>query len=227
MSGVVFIETVRRHVQNVAYLVLLLVLAIVALIVGGSGGPAGLWVALASLIGIILGCQLIGPEFSSGTLQLVLAKPINRATSLLSRYAGVLAAVAIVFIVPMLFDLGGRLFVDNQSFAAGMIAAPLNNAISFVMAVALLALFGSMSRSYINVAIYYALEVIFFLANGVLARKYPSVRTALANVTRNIFPQAPEEFDWRWMVMVLSNASVVLLLACLVFRKREVPYGAD
>ena len=37
---------------------------------------------------LITGCGPIGPEFSSGTLQLILVKPINRATYLLSRVAG-------------------------------------------------------------------------------------------------------------------------------------------
>ena len=29
------------------------------------------------------------------------------------------------------------------------------------------------------------------------------------------------------MLMVLANAAVALVLACLAFRQREVPYGAD
>ena len=130
MSGVVFMETLRRHLQNVAYVAILIMLSALALLFGWFGGPSGFWMGFASLAGIILGCQLIGPEFSSGTLQLVLAKPVNRSAYLLSRYAGVLVAIAIYFAVPTIFDVVARLVLGKAEFAGAMLITPLNTAVT-------------------------------------------------------------------------------------------------
>jgi ABC-type transport system involved in multi-copper enzyme maturation permease subunit len=240
VSGVVFIETVRRHVTNGAYLTVLLITTIIAAVAGGIGAPAGLWTSVVNLAGIVLACQLIGPEFSSGTLQLVLAKPVNRSAYLLSRYGGVVVAIAIFFLLPALFDTVCRVFVNEQHFAAAMFASPVNTAASFIIAAALFALFGSMSRSYINVAIYFVLETGLYGSGAVLRgmesggysispffKAHPGIRLGVTKVTENLFPQVAQSFDWRWIVMVVSNAALALLLACLVFRQREVPYGAD
>ena len=240
MSGVVFFETVRRHVMNVAYLIVLLVFTIFACLAGGMGAAAGAWTALVNLAGVVLACQLIGPEFSSGTLQLVLAKPVNRSSYLVARYCGVLVAIAILFVVPMLFDTAARVVVHEEDFAASMLATPLNAAATFIIAAALFALFGSMSRSYINVAIYFILETLLYAATPILRgiesghyaispffKAHPGIREGVLKVTQNVFPQVSAAFEWRWMMMVISNGAVALLLACLIFRGREVPYGAD
>ncbi|HEX8153033.1 MAG TPA: hypothetical protein VF698_07915, partial [Thermoanaerobaculia bacterium] len=92
MSGVVILETLRRHVTSGAFLLVLLMLAAIAVAGSQTTSPAWIWPSFASLLTLILGAQLIGPEFSSGTLQLILAKPIGRSTYLLSRVAGVLLA---------------------------------------------------------------------------------------------------------------------------------------
>jgi len=240
VSGVVFRETVRRHVRNGLYVVLLVVIAALALTCGALGGPSGFWMGFVTLAGVILGCQLIGPEFSSGTLQLVLAKPVNRTSYLLSRYAGVVVAVAIYLAVPAVFDVAGRVFVNKTSFAKEMFVAPLNTAIAYLMTAALLVFFGSFTRSYLNVALYFLTQTILYMTGGALSaietgsfaispffKKHPEFHDALRQVMRNVFPSATQEIDWRWMLMVVSNAAVVLLLASLVFRRREVPYGAD
>jgi len=240
VSGVVFVETVRRHVMNVAYLVMLLVFSLIACLAGGIGAPAAMWMSMVNLAGVVLACQLIGPEFSSGTLQLVLAKPVNRTGYLIARYCGVVVAIAILFLVPMIFNAGIRVLVNKEHFSSAMFAGPVNTATSFIMAAALFALFGSMSRSYINVAIYFIVEVVLYattpalraIANGHYAvssflKAHLGIQEGVLMVTHNLFPEVSMNFDWRWMLMVVSNAAVVLLLASLIFRDREVPYGAD
>ena len=240
MSGVVFIETVRRHVTNVAYLIVLLLFAIVACIAGAIGATPGMWTGIVNLAGIVLACQLIGPEFSSGTLQLVLAKPVNRSSYLVARYCGVVVATAILFAVPAVFDAGSRVFAHHEHLTASMFALPANTAMSFIIAAALFALFGSMSRSYINLAIYFISETMLYAAMAVLRaiengsyavspffQAHPGIAIGMTKLTRNLFPEVTQTFDWRWTLMVVSNGAVALLLACLVFRDREVPYGAD
>lgn len=228
MNGVVFVETVRRHVTNLVFVTVLLIVAIIACVAGGTGSPSGIWTSFSNLAGIVLACQLIGPEFSSGTLQLVLAKPVNRSSYLIARYCGVLVAVAILFLVPALFDVGGRVLINKEHFTSAMFAGPVNGGVTFLMAAALFALFGSMSRSYINVAIYFVAEAVLYLSGmGPFLKGHPEIREGVLAVTHNLFPQMSPSFDWRWTLMIVSNSAVTVLLACLIFRQREVPYGAD
>jgi hypothetical protein len=51
---------------------------------------------------------------------------------------------------------------------------------------------------------------------------------ALRTIQDNLYPETPlVPFDRNWLLKVFSNAAIALLLACLIFRRREVPYGAD
>jgi ABC-type transport system involved in multi-copper enzyme maturation permease subunit len=229
VSAVVFVETVRRHVSNLAFLTLLCLLSAIASVVGGVGGPRGLWMGFVGVAAIILGCQLIGPEFSKGTLQLVLAKPVNRAAYLLSRYAGVVVSIWIFFAGPFLCDLIMRLTVHREPFEIAGIAEPLNVALAFTMTCALLVLFGSFTRSYLNVAIYLVIETVLYVTEGILQQTSAPIEIArgISTVIRDLFPSPPPSFDSHWTMMVISNAAVAVLLACYVFRQREVPYGAD
>jgi hypothetical protein len=67
-----------------------------------------------------------------------------------------------------------------------------------------------------------------FAALGAFLREHPGVIDALGTIHDNLYPSAPGiPFDRNWLLMIGSNAAVALLLACLIFRRREVPYGAD
>ena len=239
MSAAVFVETLRRHVTHAVFIALVVIVAAIAALIGAFGGPPGFWIGMVTLSGLVIGCQLIGPEFSSGTLQLVLAKPVNRSWYVVSRFAGVVAAIWIFFAVTAVADIGAR-SLHYGSFDPTMFALPFNEAFSFLIVCALFAFFGSFTRSYVNVALYFLLQVAVYAAGGIVrrlemsdtaispfVREHPAIRNFLIATTTNLFPSAAETFDWRWMLMVASNAAVVLLLACLVFRNREVPYGAD
>jgi len=240
VSGVVWGETLRRHVLHGAYLTALAVLSILAGTAGSVGGNPSLWLTFVTLGTIIIGCQLIGPEFSSGTLQLVLAKPVNRSAYLLSRFAGVIVAVWILVVVPMLFDILGRIFIHHQELHAADFAVPVNTGIENLMLCALLVLFGAMTRSYLNVAVYFFGEIaLYALASGLrsIARKdyalsaffrdHAGIEKSVVAIIRTLYPEGPPTFDWRWTVTVVSNVVVALLIACFIFRRREVPYGAD
>jgi hypothetical protein len=104
----------------------------------------------------------------------------------------------------------------------------------------LLALLGSVTRAYFNVAIYMLLQIGLGMLMGVLAivrstrgtlGRFLSengwVERSLATIDRNLFPEVVPRLDRDWLLLVLSNAAIALLVACLAFRRREVPYGAD
>lgn len=240
MNWTVIAETYRRHVTSGAYLAFGALLAIVALGASAFDKPGSMWPTLIALLALITGCGPIGPEFSSGTLQLILVKPVNRAAYLLSRVAGIVLVVWSAATVAALFELAGRAIWGNSVPAAIIGSTLLNVAADTILKVSLLTLLGSLTRAYFNVAIYVAggvgfsaLTVILGLvrqsrnAVGRFLTEHAGIERALAAVEQNLFPDVPPRLDAQWTLMVLANAAVALVLACLVFRKREVPYGAD
>ena len=241
MNRTVIAETVRRHVTSAAYLVFLALLAIIALGASAWDKPAAAWPSLVWLLAVITGCGPIGPEFSSGTLQLILVKPVNRAAYLLSRVTGVLLSVWIAAAIAALLELGGRAVWGEGSVPIAAIGTALLNVMTdTILVVSLLALLGSLTRAYFNIAIYFAAMVGFGMLGFVLGiiRQSPNalgrflaehtgIERSLNVIDLNLFPDPPPRFDPEWLLMVLANAAVALVLACLAFRRREVPYGAD
>jgi ABC-type transport system involved in multi-copper enzyme maturation permease subunit len=238
VSGVVFLETVRRHVTSVGYLVFLGFVAIVAFGVSRFNAPGAGWPTLIGLLAIVVGCGPIGPEFSSGTLQLILVKPVNRVVYLLSRVAGVVVGVWIAAAVAAACEMIGRLaWGEGAAPWAAMGRVLVNTGAEVVLTCALLVLLGSLTRAYFNAAIYVALQFGLAILGGILGMirmsrgavgqflsQHTGIERGLAVVTNNLFPEAPSTLDRNWMLMVLSNAAAALVLAALAFRRREVPY---
>jgi ABC-type transport system involved in multi-copper enzyme maturation permease subunit len=200
---------------------------------------------MISLFTLIAGCQLIGPEFSKGTLQLILSKPVGRSAYLVSRVLGVVLAIWVAVIVMFASDVVGRLIAGSAIIWRAALAAALVAALKALLVCCLLAFFGSFSRSYVNVGIYIGgqilLSMLFGLLTmmkgavsgemgkvGALLREYPAVLDAFGAIRRNLFPDGPIiPFDRNWILLMLCNASAALLLACVILSRREVPYGAD
>jgi ABC-type transport system involved in multi-copper enzyme maturation permease subunit len=244
MSGVVIAETLRRHFAHLGYIIALLLLIIIVVTASAIGAPSAPY-EMIGLFALIAGCQIIGPEFSSGTLQLILSKPINRSSYLLSRVAGVVLAIWVAIIVMFGSDVVGRLIAGTPIVWRGALAAAMVSALKVLFVCSLLAFLGSFSRSYVNIGIYIAAQILLPMITGLLGlmknsvsgemgaigaflRAHPGVIKGLATITSNLFPDAPmTPFDRAWIVMILCNASVALLLACVIFSRREVPYGAD
>lgn len=241
MNRVVVAETVRRNVTNIGYIAFVALLIIVALAVSVFDRPGTMWPSLAALLAMIAGCSVVGPEFSAGTLQLVLVKPVNRAVYLVSRATGVTLVVWLAASVAALCELAGRaLWGDSGLQAAAIGGALANAAADTVLTVSLLALLGSLTRAYFNIAVYVVAMIglnvlrgfLGFLrqaqnAIGAFFREHTWIDRTLYVIDRNLFPDFPPKFETTWLLMVLSNGAIALLLACLAFRQREVPYGAD
>jgi len=229
MNAVVFNETLRRHYTNVGYLAFVAALAIAGLGVAQFQRPGAVWPSLVALLAFIAGCGPIGPEFSSGTLQLILVKPVTRSAYLVSRVAGVVTAVAAAATVAAASEVVGRLIGGAVPWAR-IGTALLYSIVDTILVVALLTLLGSVTRAYFNIVIYFAVELTLTVGMGLLPasrRIPPFVTEALTAIERNLYPDAPSRFDRGWLLLVLSNAAIALVLACLAFRRREVPYGAD
>ncbi|HET7437481.1 MAG TPA: ABC transporter permease subunit [Thermoanaerobaculia bacterium] len=244
MNRVVFAETLRRHVTNAGFLAYAALLAILALGSSRFDAPGSLWPSMIVLLALITGAGLIGPEFSSGTLQLILVKPVNRSVYLISRVAGVVAALWIAIVLCAVVETIGRLLFSNSRGLAPVGIAAINTAAEVVLMCALLALFGSLTRAYFNVAIYIGLQIALAGLTGLLGmltmsgggfgfvsdllKRFPQIVQSIQWIDANLFPDAPRgPLDRNWLLLVASNAAIALVAACFLFRRREVPYGAD
>src|SRR4051812_6430554 len=184
------------------------------------GGPAQAPYEMISLFTLIAGCQLIGPEFSKGTLQLILSKPVGRSTYLVSRVLGVVLAIWAAIIVMFASDVIGRLIAGSPITWRTALSTMLIAALETLLVCCLLAFFGSFSRSYVNVGIYLGaqiLSMIFGLLSmmknavsgemgkiGAILREHPGILEAFGSIRRNVFPEAPAvPFDRNWILMML------------------------
>ena len=229
MSWVVFSETVRRHLTSAGYYVTLAMFCLGAFFSARFDTLAAVWPPLIAILAVVLGCAPIGPEFSSGTLQLILVKPVNRSAYLLSRVVGVVAAVWLVAVAACGSELLGRALTGEPIRASFLGTTLLNVGIQSILIVSLLTFFGTFLRAYFNVAIYMLIQIAIgvTLSLSAMGRRFPVVRRVLEEILNNLFPEALPNLSVPWTLMVLSNAAVALVLGCLIFRRREVPYGGD
>jgi ABC-type transport system involved in multi-copper enzyme maturation permease subunit len=241
----VIAETIRRHFVHLGYIAALLVLILIAVMMTAIGVPTQAPYQLIALFTLIAGCQLIGPEFSSGTLQLVLSKPIGRSSYLTGRVAGVVLSIWVAILVVLTSDIIGRLIAGTPIIWRTAAATALVSALRVLLVCSLLALFGSFTRSYGNIGIYLGAQILLsgiygllyviknaasgeMAAVGRLLRAHPGFINGVRAIEGNLFPDDPSiPFERNWILMMLCNAVVAVLLACVVFSRREVPYGAD
>lgn len=240
MNGVVVGEVVRRCVTSIAYGAFVALIAIISLGVSRFNQPGAAWPSLVTLLAFIIGCSAIGPEFSSGTLQLILTKPVNRSVYVLSRVAGAVSAVWLATLVAFSMEILGRAMWSSGAGLDLVLAALIHSMADTILVCALLAFFGSFTRAYFNIAIYMVLMIGLSVSQGMLAlmrasrgwmgewlRTHDVIDRMILTVSQNLFPDAPRQLNWEWLLMVLSNAAIALVAACFIFRRREVPYGAD
>jgi hypothetical protein len=238
---VVIQETVRRHLVRPGYVAFLILLAMAGMFAATFNTPGQMWPWLVTVLAIITGSAIIGPELATGTLQLIVSRPISRSSYLCSRVGGVFASVALAAVVGFTAEcvprfLLGRTMLPWQRLTEVLAGALL---VSF-LAIALLTFLGSLTRSYFNVAIYVgaqaalsATETIVGLlrvkaaVRGGLLDRYPGIERGLAALDDFLFPAIPMELHRGWIVRLLATAIISLGLACLAFDRREVPYGPE
>jgi len=144
MSWIVIRETVRRNLTNVYFIISALVATALSLLYTYTNGQPSTGIAV---LATFLAAQVIGPEISSGSLQLVMARPIGRGPYLLSRFAGVcLVAMLLVWVVVLATLLFGT--VIGQEIA--IVDQPLHEvaaSLKMIFFMALIVLFGCIGRS--------------------------------------------------------------------------------
>jgi len=235
VSLTVVTETVRRHVTHPGYIVFVIVLALAGLFVSNFAMPGSLWPSLVTLLAIVTGSAIVGPEFSTGTLQLIVSKPVRRSVYFVSRIAGVFAVVVLGAAVAVIVECAARLLFGRapvpwqrlgEVFAGELLVA--------FLAIALLAFLGSVTRAYFNAAIYIGTQAALGIASALLGiarlggNPYvPKIQLLVARVDDVLFTSLPPTLTIAWIARTLAVAAVAIVLGCAAFERREVPYGAD
>lgn len=238
---VVIEETVRRHLVRPGYVVFLILLAMVGMFAATFNTPGQMWPWLVTILAIVTGSAIVGPEFSTGTLQLIVSRPIARSAYLLARVAGVFASVILAALIGFIAECVPRLLLGGTALPWQRILEALAGAllVSF-LSIALLTLLGSLTRSWFNVALYLGAQAALAAAEtiagllrvkasfeGGFLDRHPGIERGLTGLNDLLFPAIPAELHGGWIVRLLATAIVALTLACLAFGRREVPYGPE
>jgi len=240
VNAAVIAETVRRHVSSIGFVSFVVFVALIGLFASGFAAPGSMWPSLVALLSIITGSAIIGPEFSTGALQLIVSKPIRRSVYVLSRVAGVFLSVALAAIVGLTAEVTGRLLREGTA-PWPRLGAVFGGALAVsLLAIALLTFLGSLTRSYFNAAIYIGVEaalnatlVVFGtlrvrgIGFGAFLAHHPGIERGLTTVDDVLYASVPGELTAQFLIRVLVTVAVALVLACVAFERREVPYGAD
>src|SRR5438270_1089419 len=209
-------ETLRRHFAHLGYVSTLLVLIVIVMSMTAIAAPAPTPYEIIGLFTLVVGCQLIGPEFSKGTLQLILSKPVGRSTYLVSRVVGVVLAIWFAILVMFASEVIGRLIVGTPITWRAALAAVLVTALKALLVCCLLAFFGSFSRSYVNAGIYIGGQILLSMVFGLLSVmknavsgemgkigamlcEHPAVLESFGAIRGNLVPDNPAiPFDRNW-----------------------------
>lgn len=229
----------RQKLGSVGVVTALSALAVLAALPLSSGQPAGFTATLAVFV---MAAGIVARDASSGALQMILSRPIRRFEYLLGRFFGAVlllaAFLALALVVGGLIDRAGRL--------AGWIAgeAPLSwssalqaGLIDFLhgtLALATLLFFSTFLRG--------MGDVLAFVLSGLALSLLPQLgatlrKPALTRVGRfladNLSPTAPLDEILGGRILVPAAGAYVLalvgyiVLACLVFNRRQFSYGTD
>lgn len=236
MNTVAFAETVRRHLTSIWYIAFLIFIALIGILVATFNTPGALWPSLITALSIIMGATIAGPEFTTGTLQLIVTKPVARHAYLLGRVAGVWAVAGLAAAAALFAEIFTRLITAAPLPLPRLIEIFTSELIVALLAISFLAALGSMTVSYFNAAIYVGLQLAFSVAESIVGamrirspfiEAHPEILEVLVTIDNALFPSVPPELNVAWLLRSGSLVVVALALACLAFQRREVPYGSE
>lgn len=198
-------------------------------------GQLSILSGIAAPLALILAAGAIGQEVSSGTLQLLFARPVTRPSFLVSRWIGAtLAAFGIVVVEAVLASLGlmARSLAPAPLDAARLLLEALCSAAGHAAVLIMLsALVGGLGDLGLYVAAFFVNQMLTGLA---ALQRWSWLDRVTSEIQGFIGPQLPWAWLGRdlpvpWFAMVSWASSVALALAIgiTVLNRRELSYGAD
>jgi hypothetical protein len=204
---------------------------------GGSAlmGQLSVISGIAAPLALILAAGAIGQEVSSGTLQLLFARPVTRPSFLVSRWLGAtLAAFGITVVVTMLATLA--LLLRSAAPAPLDVARLLLDALcSCAGHAAVLIMLSTLAGGLGDLGLYVAIFFVNQMMLGLAALKHWTwLDRACGEIQGFLGPQLP----WAWLgrdlpvpwftiVSWVSSVTLALAVGITVLNRRELSYGAD
>src|SRR5258708_18253741 len=185
---------------------------------------ASIWPALVTILSIITGAAVIGPEFSTALLQLIVSRPIRSSVYLLSRVTGVLASVAVAATVGVTSEIVARLLLGSAAVPwLPLASAYANSLLVSLLAISLLTVLGSLTSAYFNVAIYAGVQVALSAVETLLGllrtrpnslseflHSHQQLENGLIALDDLLFPPPPPHPDAGWLLPIAATAPAAL-----------------
>jgi hypothetical protein len=231
------IEMVRRYVRqkygSPGLLVALGILALLETFTFANGGGRGGFVIAPWAI-FLLAAGSVSRDVSSGALQMILSRPIRRTEYLFGRYLGILVSYGLFLAVTSALVF---LVVHLTTGSAGEDASPLRLVLlagdtfaTGAFQAAILLMFSTFLPGIADLLGLFVLFLVLHLPPG----SKTWLRNAADAARENLLPQV----SWnealrgegilgaatgRWVFAL----TVYLVLAAVIFSRRELPYGQD
>ena len=234
MNATLVLTLVR---QRLASPLRMIVLAFVAgfPLLGAVLSPGGDLSSLGDsyVITLVLAAGLIGQDVASGSLQLVLARPVTRPTYVMSRWAGATLAAIVVVAAQLAFAafvLSARGFPPAPAVLVRVLAQA---AVTSAGTAAVLTLASSLATGLGDLALLLAASLVGWSLGGIgQMRAWPWLARAGQEVLRFTAPRLDlaammaGEVSWFDVTSYASTVTICLLLAMVVINRRELSYAA-
>ena len=188
----------------------------------------------ASAIALILSAGAIGQDVSSGTLQLLLVRPVSRPSVLLHRWlASVIAAVGITMVLLLLATLA-LLAHKTQPSALDLVRMMLEAACSAAGSAAVMVMLSTLVGGIGDVGLFVAAMIVTQMFSGLAMLEHWEVLARACNEVQGVLSP---QLSWAWMLhgtplswfAITSWASTVTLALAVGiarFNRRELSYAA-
>jgi ABC-type transport system involved in multi-copper enzyme maturation permease subunit len=188
----------------------------------------------ASAIALILSAGAIGQDVSSGTLQLLLVRPVSRPSVLLHRWlASVIAAVGITIVLLLLATLA-LLAHKTQPNALDLVRMVLEAACSAAGSAAVMVMLSTLVGGIGDVGLFVAAMIVTQMLSGLAMLEHWEVLARACNEVQGVLSP---QLSWAWMLhgtplswfAITSWASTVTLALAVGiarFNRRELSYAA-
>lgn len=198
-------------------------------------GTLSVFSGLAAPIAMILAAGAIGQDVSSGTLQLLLVRPVTRPSYLVSRWLAVVLATSVI--LATLLTLGSLALVLRGSppdarevllmLAEGMLTAAGQAAV--------IIMFSALVNGLADIGLWFACTVaVQMLTLAAQFKQWSGVITFLGHVNEVLSPSF--KLNWLaqgtpvpWFAVASFVSTITLALAIGITRlnRREISYAAD
>ncbi|MFN2385389.1 MAG: ABC transporter permease subunit [Thermoanaerobaculia bacterium] len=227
-------RVLRQKLGNLGIVFVLLAVAFLTVLSfsSGRGGPP-------SLALLLIATGAISRDISSGTAQMILARPIRRSDYLMGRYIGVLVLLAAFLTFAVLLSVSlqsllGTLFgVRDPIPIAALLRIAAGEWLDGTLLAATLLFFSTFLPGVGDPLAYFVLQIGLGVA-GSLGARFPPVARGAALVRENLFPHVAWEDVLRGEGILGADVgrfvlalTVFLLGAIVIFSRREFSYGHD